>query len=128
VKGGFLKDVLQDAPYHNYSEYQLSLSSDPLSVDDPYDWNLLEEYNAQAARVLQKRRQAQQQEAAATATTRTPVVRLLNIWNATILRKDRHVGFDDCLHYNLPGPTDWWVHLWYAALRDLAVLEQERKQ
>jgi hypothetical protein len=124
---GSAKDVLRDAPYHNYSEYQLSLSSDPVSVDDPYDWNLLEEYNAHAARILQERRHAQQQEAA-TAIVRTPVVRLLNIWNATILRKDGHVGFDDCLHYNLPGPTDWWVHLWYAALQDLAVLEQERKQ
>jgi hypothetical protein len=121
-----VKDVLRDAPYHNYSEYQLSLSSPYKSNspenDDPYDWNLLEEYNAYAARRLQERRQAQQQEA--TTVVRTPVVRLLNIWNATILRKDGHVGFDDCLHYNLPGPTDWWVHLWYAALQDLAVLEQ----
>jgi hypothetical protein len=122
---GAVQNVLGDAPYHNYSEYQLSLSkSDSLKDDDPYDWNLLEEYNVHAARVLQERRQTQEQEAAATTTVRTPVVRLLNIWNATILRKDGHVGFDDCLHYNLPGPTDWWVHLWYAALQDLAVLEQ----
>jgi hypothetical protein len=124
---GSAKDVLRDAPYHNYSEYQLSLSSDRALVDDPYNWNLLEKYNERAARILQERRHAQQQEAT-TAMLRTPVVRLLNIWNATILRKDGHVGFDDCLHYNLPGPTDWWVHLWYAALQDLAVLEQERKQ
>jgi hypothetical protein len=129
--------VLRDEPYHNYSEYQWSLSSssDPKD-DDPYDWNLLEEYNAHAARVLEERRHAQQERIreARTATTttattieRTPVVRLLNVWNATILRKDGHVGFDDCLHYNLPGPTDWWVHFWYAALQDLAVLEQQKQ-
>jgi hypothetical protein len=123
------ESVLRDEPYHNYSEYLLSKD------DDPYDWNLLEEYNAHAARMLQARGHAQQQQRLLEATTttatsvaatiaRTPVVHLLNVWNATILRRDGHVGFDDCLHYNLPGPTDWWVHFWYAALQDLAVLEQ----
>jgi hypothetical protein len=133
------KAVLRDEPYHNYSEYVWSLSKAADDDDDPYDWNLLEEYNAHAARVLEERRHAQEQQrilevmGAATTTTattaattgRTPAVHLLNVWNATILRKDGHVGFDDCLHYNLPGPTDWWVHFWYAALQDLAVLEQK---
>jgi hypothetical protein len=92
--------------------------------DDPYDWNLMEGYNAHAARVLQERRRAQL--LTPSTSTKTTVIRLLNVWNATILRKDGHVGFDDCLHYNLPGPTDWWVHFWYAALQDLAVLEQDK--
>jgi hypothetical protein len=111
--------VLADKPHHNYSEYQSSLLP-----DDPYDWNLMEGYNAHAARVLQERRRAQL--LTPSTSTKTTVIRLLNVWNATILRKDGHVGFDDCLHYNLPGPTDWWVHFWYAALQDLAVLEQDK--
>lgn len=44
----------------------------------------------------------------------------LNVYNSTILRRDGHEGFGDCLHYVLPGPPDWWVHFFYSALLDLA--------
>jgi len=44
----------------------------------------------------------------------------LNVYNSSVLRRDGHVGFGDCLHYYSPGPTDWWVHFFYSAIRDLA--------
>lgn len=48
----------------------------------------------------------------------------LNVYNSTILRRDGHCGFGDCLHYLHPGPTDWWVHFFYSALLDLAELKE----
>ena len=45
---------------------------------------------------------------------------LLNNFNSGVLRRDGHVGGGDCLHYYLPGPTDWWVHFFYTALLDAA--------
>jgi hypothetical protein len=44
----------------------------------------------------------------------------LNVYNSSILQLDRHIGCGDCLHYYLPGPTDWWAHFFYSAVRDLA--------
>jgi hypothetical protein len=42
----------------------------------------------------------------------TVVVRLLNIWNTTILRKGTWALTIVCT--TGAGPTDWWVQLWYA--------------
>jgi len=44
----------------------------------------------------------------------------LNVFPSTVLRRDGHAGFGDCLHYYLPGPIDWWSHLFHSALLDLA--------
>ena len=44
----------------------------------------------------------------------------LNVFPSTVLRRDGHIGFGDCLHYYLPGPIDWWSHLFHSALLDLA--------
>ena len=29
----------------------------------------------------------------------------------------------DCLNYGLPGPIDWWSHLFYSHLEDVAAAE-----
>jgi len=51
-------------------------------------------------------------------------VHWVNVWNMTVLRRDGHNGanaiFHDCLHYHNPGPVDWWVHIWYSQLVELA--------
>ena len=49
-------------------------------------------------------------------------VHWLNVYNSTVLRKDGHVGFGDCLHYLQPGPYSNWVHLFYSGLLDLVRL------
>ena len=50
-------------------------------------------------------------------------VHWLNIYNSTVLRKDGHVAFGDCLHYLQPGPYSNWVHLFYSGLLDLARMQ-----
>uniref|UniRef100_A0A7S4K9D2 Uncharacterized protein n=1 Tax=Odontella aurita TaxID=265563 RepID=A0A7S4K9D2_9STRA len=44
----------------------------------------------------------------------------LNILPSSLLRRDGHIGFGDCLHYYLPGPIDFWSHFFHSALLDLA--------
>lgn len=45
----------------------------------------------------------------------------LDVYPITILRPDGHKSPDrDCLHYHLPGPPDWWNHLMFSNLFDLA--------
>ena len=55
----------------------------------------------------------------ANKTSVTPI-QWLNIFRSSILRRDGHVGFDDCSHWAHPGPSDWWVHFFYSHLLDLA--------
>ncbi len=47
-------------------------------------------------------------------------VEILDIFFMTALRHDGHPTAVDCLHYLLPGPPDWWNHLFYSNLLDLA--------
>lgn len=56
-------------------------------------------------------------------------IHILDIYPMTILRPDGHLAGpvtckrckkDDCLHYTLPGPGDWWSHLMFTYLQDLA--------
>jgi hypothetical protein len=39
------------------------------------------------------------------------IISFIDIWNMTLARQDRHISSDDCLHYCLPGPPDWYVQL-----------------
>ena len=66
---------------------------------------------------------------------------LLDVFHMTILRPDSHMGAaslsdlnvlreNDCIHYSLPGPTDWWNHLLYSHLLDIygVVPEQDEER
>jgi len=45
----------------------------------------------------------------------------LDVYPMTILRPDGHKSPNrDCVHYILPGPPDWWNHLMFSNLLDLA--------
>ena len=57
-----------------------------------------------------------------------PGIYILDVVPMTVLRPDGHTSGpqkcsacknDDCLHYMLPGPTDWWNHLMYSNLISL---------
>jgi GDSL/SGNH-like Acyl-Esterase family found in Pmr5 and Cas1p len=103
-------------PYGSFEEYfHREVKS---GWNRQYDWNLIEQYNTVAADMID----AFNQEHHGTDARGTPWIYYLNVYNSTVLRRDGHVGgrSNDCLHYNLPGPTDWWVHLWYSALSDIA--------
>ena len=87
-----------------------------------YDWNLFDEYNQYARHTLQK---------AFSSTTGTgnnynSASRIhfhyLNVYNMTVLRYDQHVKQNDCLHYTLPGPVDFWNHLLFTNLHDMMSL------
>eukprot|EP00978_Attheya_sp_CCMP212_P048575 scaffold544683_cov67-Attheya_sp.AAC.1 len=47
----------------------------------------------------------------------------LDVNPMTVLRPDGHRPPNDCLHYMLPGPPDWWNHLMYSNLVDILVQE-----
>jgi hypothetical protein len=95
---------LHQSPYQSYAEY----SEVWASQTKPYNWGLIESYNEYSRNVLAHRPPDQLD------------IQWLNVFPNTILRRDGHVGFGDCLHYSLPGPTDWWVHLFFSMLLDNA--------
>lgn len=107
-------------PFDTYQEYEPTIT-------DVFSWDKFISYNDYADRVLHKR--------AADAKSRGIVktrMELLDVYPMTILRNDGHVGGEecavgcdnptpDCLHYNLPGPADWWNHLMLNNLADIAL-------
>ena len=48
--------------------------------------------------------------------TQTQTMHVIDVYNMTALRSDGHV---DGLHYMLPGPVDWWNHLFFTYLKEL---------
>ena len=77
-----------------------------------HDWQAFDEFN----RIF---------EGAATMIRRDPRwigadVSLLDVFWMTALRTDGHPARNDCLHYLLPGPPDFWNHLLYSNLREMA--------
>jgi hypothetical protein len=99
------KDVLV-APFESYSEYKKTET-------DLYWWDMMEVYNEYAQSIIKQRN----------ANRTGARIRWFNIFNFTVLRRDGHVGGKDCLHYLVPGPIDWWVHMLYSNLLDLATVE-----
>eukprot|EP00804_Cyclotella_cryptica_P004397 CCRYP_006818-RA/>CCRYP_006818-RA protein AED:0.09 eAED:0.09 QI:569/1/0.5/1/0/0/2/0/277 len=90
--------VLQ-SPYNDYNEYlrdtQMMLSSGELI--EKYNWLDFESYNRYSREFIENR------------TADRPTIYWLNIFNSSVLRRDGHVGFRDCLHYYHPGPTDCYL-------------------
>ena len=65
------------------------------------------------------------------------VINILDVYNMSVLRRDGHIGgtdcqrcriSNDCFHYSLPGPSDWWNHLLLSNLADLAKDEADTRQ
>jgi hypothetical protein len=81
-------------PLNTYQDYQVAMQ---------HDWNLFEDFNAYTR-----------------ARLRSSHIRLLDVFNMTILRRDGHTGGRDCLHYFTLGPVDFWNHLFYTHLKKLA--------
>lgn len=94
-----------------------------------YDWHLFDEYNQYARRTLEKEfasrlttpRSNTDVSTANTNNTKLGSVHFhyLNVYNMTVLRPDQHVQANDCLHYMLPGPVDFWNHLLFTNLQDI---------
>jgi hypothetical protein len=98
---------LHEAPYGSYQEYVAAT----YNQTKPYQWDLFESFNEHSKHLLAQRRATDHQQLD---------IRWLNVYNSSVLRRDGHVGFGDCMHYSVPGPTDWWVHFFFAMLQDAA--------
>jgi len=99
---------IQKAPLSTFEEYVR------LAETSQYSWNKFRYFNEYAENRLRERREAQQglfpRE-------------YLNIFNMTAFRHDEHKAGSYCLHYELPGVIDWWNHLLYTNLLDIAKRE-----
>ena len=106
-------------PFDSWFEYQPTITS-------LYAWNKFIDYNEYAERILYHR-----SFLADSYFKKSNMVQieLLDVYPMTVLRSDGHIGGEechgddlcnDCLHYNLPGPVDWWNHLMYNNLLDIA--------
>jgi hypothetical protein len=80
-------------------------------------------------------------------------IELLDVYPMTSLRPDGHIASvenlveqflesdkckgcapqkktwaEDCLHYSLPGPIDWWSHLLFSTIEDIAAQRKQQEQ
>ena len=88
-------------PLTNFSEYKSR---------HKFDWDQFEGYNNYTKHLLLKRNRLGIQ----------PEIHFLDIYNMTALRSDAHTAPADCLHFQSPGPVDWWNHLLYTYLNRIA--------
>ena len=100
-------------PFESYDKFFPSMKEETAVK---YGWWRFEQYNKVWEEAYVKRLECQKDEGDRPAATILP----LNVFNMTVLRPDGHFGGDDCLHYLIPGPVDWWVHHLYSQLGDLA--------
>lgn len=103
---------LQEFPYNDYNEYTQHrdevLESEMGTFVNMFNWLDFEDYNQYSQNMIRNR------------TENSTHIYWLNIFNSSVLRRDGHVGFGDCLHYYMPGPTDWWVHFFYSMMQELS--------
>jgi len=91
------------SPLRNFAEYHIKSGH-------RHDWDKFEGYNNYTKHLLLKRNRMGLQ----------PVINYLDIYNMTVLRSDAHTAPADCLHFQSPGPVDWWNHLLYTYLKMMA--------
>jgi hypothetical protein len=90
---------VHEEPHANYESFA--------RLNTTYNYDLFEAFNGYSRKKIQKR------------SDDNVTIHWLNVYNSSVLRRDGHIGCGDCLHYYLPGPTDWWAHFFYTAVRDL---------
>lgn len=100
-------------PLTSFQEFR-DIYHDGKGTDRWYGWNLFDNYNqCMEAEVVKINRDR---------SWNGPKFELLDVYWMTALRRDGHPSNVDCLHYLLPGPPDWWNHLFYSNLREFANL------
>jgi hypothetical protein len=102
---------VQEEPHANYESFyaaqQERIQLNTTGKD--YGYDMFEAYNSYSRTQIQERSDDKAR------------IHWLNVYNSSVLRRDGHIGFGDCLHYYQPGPTDWWAHFFYSTIRDLAI-------
>jgi hypothetical protein len=93
-------------PYRSFQSYLVQ------GQTKQYDWHKFAYYNQMMEERAWKISRDVEWKGAA--------IDIHDIYWMTALRKDGHPSRKDCLHYLLPGPSDWWSHTLSSRLRDLA--------
>jgi hypothetical protein len=93
-----------------------------------YNWDMFQYYNTFTKNVVKEWNEQQfRNESLASwrssGSYRRPIImHVLDVYNMTGVRRDGHSATGkDCLHYQLPGPVDWWNHLLFAYLKELSI-------
>ena len=97
-------------PLTKFEEYKVT-------VGHQYDWDKFEGYNHYTKTLLFDRNRK----------GTDPIFHYLDIFNMTALRHDAHAAPSDCLHFQAPGPVDWWNHLLFTYLKQLSKNEKVGK-
>lgn len=103
-------------PYSNYAEYQRHLEWKK-QQPEAKSWKVYDEVHSNGTFEMYNQ---YTKDMIASRPNDSVKIHWLNVYNATILRHDGLMGFSDCLHQHLPGPSDTWVQFFYSALLDLA--------
>jgi len=113
-------------PFNSFAEYSKDAEEHPNPKEQIYTWSKFDTYNDYAARKLDNRRFLP-----ATDGPRA-LMEVVDVNPMTTLRPDGHCSDEyrppayletDCLHYDLPGPVDWWSHMAFSHLQDIATAE-----
>ena len=112
-------------PFQDFEEYFKDAQDHPNPNEEVYTWSKFRLYNDYAVRALEKRRFRPSERPQA-------LMEVVDVFPMTVLRPDGHCSDEfrppsylanDCLHYTLPGPIDWWTHLAFSHLLDVATAE-----
>ena len=112
-------------PFPNFGAYQKDAEEHPNLKEEIYTWSKFSAYNDYTIRKLDYRRFE-------ASTTTKALMEVVDVLPMTVLRPDGHCSDEfrppsyldsDCLHYDLPGPVDWWSHLSLSHLKDIATAE-----
>jgi len=116
-------------PFNNFEEYRPTIT-------DLYSWDLHDGFNDIAERMVRDFNDAHYNNITAPTpeTALLAPVHILDVYPMSVLRRDGHIGGPDCdgcsikhdcFHYSLPGPSDWWNHLLFSNLEDIAFVEKK---
>mmetsp|Transcript_28541 Transcript_28541/g.42178 ORF Transcript_28541/g.42178 Transcript_28541/m.42178 type:complete len:870 (+) Transcript_28541:29-2638(+) len=113
-------------PFANFEEYKADAQAqNPDPNEGIYAWDKFQSYNDYSIAALDHRRFA-------VKDTPQALMEVMDVYPMTILRPDGHISDEyraptllniDCLHYTLPGPIDWWSHMFFSHLLDIATAE-----
>lgn len=113
-------------PFHKFADYLQDAEEHPNPKDEIYTWSKFNDYNDYAAQKLDNRRFLPMSNGP------RALMEVVDVNPMTTLRPDGHCSDEfrppsyldtDCLHYSLPGPVDWWSHMAFSHLQDIATAE-----
>ena len=109
-------------PFGDFAAYLKDAQEHQNPREEVYSWGKFSSYNDYVVKSLDVRRHKPFDQPRA-------IIEVLDVFPITVLRPDGHCSDEfkppnflatDCLHYDLPGPLDWWSHLAFSHLVDMA--------